>query len=56
MNVTAEVRVFPLVRVPDGAIVFATDGATGVKLGVDVSEAKELEDVPPLLVAVVVNV
>jgi hypothetical protein len=48
--------VFPLVKVPVGAFVFATKGATGVEFGVDESEAKELEDVPPLLVAVVVKV
>ena len=47
---------FPLVKVPVGAFVFATKGATGVELGVDVLEAEELEDVPPLLVAVVVKV
>jgi hypothetical protein len=56
VNVTAEVSVEPLVSVPVGAVVEETCGATGVSVGVAEFEADDAAEVPPLLVAVAVNV
>jgi hypothetical protein len=60
MKVTAEVSVEPKVRVPVGAVVASTAGATGVSVGVAEAEAADAEDVPPVepevLIAVAVNV
>jgi hypothetical protein len=56
VNVTAEVKVLPTVKVPVGAVVADTCGATGVALGVTELEAVDADEVPPPLVAVAVKV
>jgi hypothetical protein len=56
VNVTAEVKVLPTVKVPVGAVVADTCGATGVSVGVAELEADDADEVPPLFVAVVVKV
>ena len=56
VNVIAEVNVLPLTKVPVGAVVADTCGATGVSVGVADKELEEALEVPPELVAVEVNV
>jgi predicted component of type VI protein secretion system len=55
-NVTAEVKVLPLTKVPVGAVVADTCGATGVSVGVADAELEDAEEVPPVFVAVEVKV
>ena len=60
MKVTADVRVDPKVKVPVGALVANTAGATGVSIGVTEADAADADEVPPVapevLIAVEVNV
>jgi hypothetical protein len=56
VKVTAEVKVLPTVKVPVGAAVADTCGATGVSVGVADAELEDALEVPPKLVAVEVNV
>jgi hypothetical protein len=56
VNVTAEVSVEPLVRVPVGAAVDETCGATGALVGVAEFDGDDADEAPPLLVADAVNV
>jgi hypothetical protein len=56
VNVTAEVKVLPLIKVPVGAVVADTCGATGVSVGVADAELEDAEEVPPVFVAVDVKV
>jgi hypothetical protein len=56
VKVTAEVKVLPLTKVPVGADVADTCGATGVSVGVADVELEDAEEVPPVFVAVEVKV
>jgi hypothetical protein len=56
VKVTAEVKVLPLTKVPVGAAVADTCGATGVSVGVADTELEDAEEVPPVFVAVEVKV
>jgi predicted component of type VI protein secretion system len=56
VKVTAEVKVLPLTKVPVGAVVADTCGATGVSVGVADVELEDAEEVPPVFVAVEVKV
>ena len=56
VNVTAEVKVLPLTKVPVGAVVADTCGATGISIGVADVELEDAEEVPPEFVAVEVKV